>query len=227
MVNTQQYTTVLNGNGHAIFVQAPGRVAPSTFSGAAGHRMDVTPYNASGIVPFGARHLRAPHYKAARVAQPTLQNGVITGRQFDDLLARDERILVIESKDPAGTAHQFREFAGQTGKAMYLWRPDEGLTSLKVVDMRVPGSTRLTEALRYIANSKHYGIYGFVDFEGHLKVDSIQLLRDIAKSRAGYERRVVLITTGVTLPQNLEDQCARIQHEPRRQLRLRDGRWVV
>lgn len=177
--------------------------------------------------PSGRAILGVRHYKATRVAQPTLQNGVISGQQFDDLLARDERILVIESEDPAGTAQQFKKFAGQTGKAMYLWRPDEGLTSLKVVDMRVPGSTRLTEALRYIANSKHYGVYGFVDFEGHLKVDSIQLLRDIAKSRSGYERRVVLITGGVKLPHNLEDQCARVQHEPRRHLRLRDGRWVV
>lgn len=189
--------------------------------------MGLTPYNASGTVPFGVRHLRIRHYRAARVAQPTLQNGVISGQQFDDLLARDERILVIESRDPAGTAQQFNAFAGQTGKAMYFWRPDEGLTSLKVVDMRVPGSTRLTEALRYIANSKHYGVYSFVDFEGHLKVDSIQLLRDIAKNRTGYERRVVLITSGVKLPQNLEDQCARVEHEPRRHLRLRDGRWVV
>lgn len=171
--------------------------------------------------------LRFRHYEEGRVAQPTLQNGVISGQQFDDLLARDERILVIDSGDPAGTVQQFKMFAGQTGKAMYLWRPGEGLTSLKVVDMRVPGSTRLTEALRYIANSKHYGVYGFVDFEGHLKVDSIQLLRDIAKSRTGYERRVVLITGGVKLPRNLEDQCARVEHQPRRHLRLRDGRWIV
>lgn len=176
--------------------------------------------------PPGGARTGSGAYKAARVAQPTLQNGVISGQQFDDLLEREERLLVIESSDPDGTAQQFQAFAGQTGKAIYLWRPGTGLASLKVVDMRVPGSGRLNEALRYVARSKHFGIYGFLEFENDLKVDAIQLLRDIAQSRSGNERRVVLISAGVRLPQGLEDLCARVTHEPRRHLRLRDGRWI-
>lgn len=161
------------------------------------------------------------------MAEANLQSGAFSGQQFDDLLDRVERVLVIESTDPPGTVQQFQSFAAQTGKAVYLWRAGLGLTSLKVVDMQVPGSGRLSEALRYIANSKHYGIYGFVDFESQLKMDSFQLLRDIAKVRSGYERKVVLITGGMNLPEGLEEQCARIQHQPKRHLRLRDGRWVI
>lgn len=165
--------------------------------------------------------------QAARVAEPTLQDTIVSGQQFYDLLDRDERVLVIESTDTAATVQQFRAFAAQSGKAIYLWRNGGGLTSLKVVDMQVPGSGRLNDALRYVARSKHYGIYGFVDFETHLKVESTQLLSDIARGGSGYERKVVLITDGVKLPQKLEEQCARIRHEPKRQLRLRDGRWIV
>lgn len=170
---------------------------------------------------------RVRGYKAARVAQPTLKTSAISGQQFDDLLDREERVLVIESTDPAGTVQQFQAFAGQTGKAIYLWRFGQGLTSLKVVDMQVPGSSRLSEALRYIVHSKHYGVYGFVDFESHLKADNIQLLADIARNREGNERKVVLITGAVKLPHKLKEQCAWIEHEPKRRLRLRDGRWVV
>lgn len=174
----------------------------------------------------GAHQNRVRGYEAARVAQPTLQNGVISGQQFDELLERDQRVLVVESSDPAGTAQQFRAFASQTGMAMYFWHPETGLTSLKVVDMRVPGSGRLNEALRYVLNSKHFGIYGFLDFEKDLKMDGIQLLRNIAQSRTGNERRVVLISGGLQLPQGLEELCARVTHEPKRHLRLRDGRWI-
>lgn len=195
--------------------------------GARPHPADARPYNAAGTVPSGVRQYRDRGNRAARVAQPILKTSAISGQQFDDLLEGDERVLVIESTDPAGTVQQFQAFAAQTGKAIYLWRFEQGLTSLKVVDMQVPGSHRFGEALRYITNSKHYGVYGFVDFESHLKVDNIQLLTDIARNRAGNDRKVVLITGGVKLPRTLEEQCARIEHEPRRRLRLRDGRWVV
>lgn len=205
--------------------RSPGPRHPAL--AATAHRSRSKPYNALKDIPHDSRVQRDSTYKAGRVAEPTRQDGVISSQRFEDLLERDERVVVIESSDPAGTAQQFRVFATQTGKAIYIWHAGEGLTSLKVVDMQVPGSGRLSEALRYVANSKHYGIYGFVDFEGHLKMDSIQLLREIAKGRTGYERKVVLITPGLQLPESLEAQCARVEHQPKRHLRLRDGRWII
>lgn len=193
----------------------------------AAHRGRPTPYNAPQDVPLRARRNRIRARRAPRVTEATVQNGAISGQQFDDLLERDNRVLIIESPDPAGTVQQFRAFAGQTGKAIYLWSAEDGFTSLKVVDMKVPGSRRFADALRYVVNSKHYGVYGFLGFERDLKVDSIQLLREIAKSRSGNDRKVILFTSGVRLPEGLQEDCARIEHQPKRRMRLRDGRWIV
>lgn len=147
--------------------------------------------------------------------------------QLEDLLERKEHILTIQTTDTETTLRQLQSYARESGKAVYLWRPEEGMSSLKVNDMSVPGSTRLADALRYILSSRHYGIYIFVDFHSQLLLDCKQLLREIVKAHPGYERKVILLGQEVELPNGLARVSARIEYKPERHLRLRDGRWIV
>lgn len=186
-----------------------------------------SPYNADRQVGGRARRPWMRELKARPVEDQTITSAALSGSQIDELLERPERILVLESPDIEATLGQFEAFARQTGKAVYLWRPEQGLNSLKVADMRVPGSDRLAEALRYVVNSLHYGIYGFVEFEATLKMDGIQLLRQIASAQSGYDRKVILLTNSYKLPRGLEQLAAVIRHTPQQKLRLRDGRWVL
>lgn len=186
-----------------------------------------SPYNAGKHTgPVGSRPWMS-EFRSGPLDRATINSATLTGRQLDDLLERPEKIVILESADLAGTMQQFETLARQTGKAVYLWRRGEGLASLKVADMQVPGSARLAEALRYVANSRHYGIYAFSDFESSLKMDELQLLRQIVNATAGYDRKVILLTSGMKIPRGLEELSARVRHEPQRRLRLRDGRWVV
>jgi|GEM_PF-404753 len=187
------------------------------------HERGADPYNQGG----GGKRPWLRQFDRAAVEEETLNSTTLSGHRFDELLERGERILAIRTDDLPGTLDQFESFARQSGKAIYLWRPEEGLRSLKVTDMSVPGSTRMADALRYVANSMHYGVYGFVGFDRQLNLQCTQLLRDIAGNRTGYDRKVILLGEDFRLPGNLKALTARIEHRPARQLRLRDGRWVV
>lgn len=156
-----------------------------------------------------------------------LQATSLTAQQVDDLLERPERILTVRSEDPDATMHRLEGHARHTGKAVYVWHPDQGLQSLKVNDMGVPGSARLSDALRYIANSRHYGVYAFVDFETQLNLSCIQLLHDIANMNTGNDRKIILVGREFRLPTKLAGLAAHLEHARERKLRMRDGRWVL
>ena len=81
----------------------------------------------------------------------------------------------------------------RTGTSMYLWDPDGGISSLRESGLRVPGSKRITDALRYVLQSMHFGIYLFTGFEDHLKPPDTVLLRRISRIHTGNERKIVFL----------------------------------
>jgi hypothetical protein len=95
--------------------------------------------------------------------------------------------------------------------------------------MRVPGSKRVTDALRYILQSMQFGVYLFTDYADHLRPPNIGLLRQIARIRSGNGRKVVFVGEEVQLPDGLDELVERISHVQTGVLRprLRDGRWVT
>lgn len=155
------------------------------------------------------------------------QSTALSAEQFEDVLEHDERILTIATQEPETTLRRFQSVARHSGKAIYLWYPDQGLRSLKVNDMGVPRSMRMVDALRYIANSRHYGVYAFVYFEAQINLACTEIMREISKSRARYDRKIVLIGQEFALPRNLLGLARQLIHEPEQRLRLRDGRWVT
>ena len=94
-----------------------------------------------------------------------------------------QNLIAIETAHAADVVAQFRLLALRTGQSVYYWQEDAGITSLRERDVRVPGSKRVTEALRYILQSMQFGIYLFTDYEEHLRAPNIGLLRQIARNQ--------------------------------------------
>ncbi len=153
----------------------------------------------------------------------------LSSRLFDRVIASKQNIVVVETTDISEVLAQFRQFALRSGQSVYQWQDDLGISSLREGEVRVPGSKRMADALRYILQSMHFGIYLFVECEGHLRPPNIGLLRQIGRVKGGNERKVVFIGGSLTMPDSLEEVTEHLSFErvmPQRP-RLRDGRWVI
>jgi hypothetical protein len=153
----------------------------------------------------------------------------VTPKLFDRILQSQQNLIAIETAHADDVIAQFRLLAMRTGQSVYYWQVDAGITSLRERDVRVPGSKRVTEALRYILQSMQFGVYLFTDYDEHLRAPNIGLLRQIARSRSSNGRKIVFVGERVTMPEGLDVLTDRIEHTPEiaGKPRLRDGRWVT
>lgn len=148
---------------------------------------------------------------------------------LDSLVERKDNVVALHADDPEQTLVHFRVMCRRTGKSVYHWSDQHGLISMKASDISVPGSRKLSDALRYVMQSMHYGVYVFTGFEKQLQHNCIEYLRGISQSRDGYQRKVVLVGQKVVLPGMLSDHVFHVvEQQPEKvRPRLRDGRWVV
>jgi len=148
---------------------------------------------------------------------------------FDRVLASKQGLVVLEADDPASVLDQFRNFARRSGQSIYTWQDEIGIFSLRDSDMRVPGSKRMADALRYILQSMHFGIYLFTDVAQHLRPPNTGILRQIGKAVGGNQRKIVFVGNGLSLPESLDELAEHLTYAGVRPTRprLRDGRWVM
>ncbi len=147
---------------------------------------------------------------------------------FERILDASSGLVVLESDDVNELIDQFRLMARRSGQAVYLWQPDTGLGSLRDALARVPDCQRLGNALRYMQQSMHFGVYFLHGIELPLSAVDATLLRQLARAPTGYVRRVVLINASAVLIEHLGEHAVHLSSgESRlRRLRLRDGRWL-
>lgn len=152
-----------------------------------------------------------------------------THRSLETVLDRDERIVAVHTSDTESALVQFRLVCRRSGRSMYHWSDTTGMVSLKASDISVPGCRKLVDALRYVSQSIHYGVYIFTGFEKQLRPQVFQYLKTIAEQDD--ERTAVLIGEKIQLPPNLSEHTHHVfeSDEDKSQLhpRLRDGRWVI
>ncbi|MBB3228465.1 hypothetical protein FHW69_003100 [Luteibacter sp. Sphag1AF] len=149
---------------------------------------------------------------------------------FESILSAAGPLVALDTDDSAPLLDQFRLVARRTGQAVYLWRQGEGLCSLRDAQMRVPGCVRLGDALRYILQSLHFGVYLVEMPEGVPSATDSALLRQLARAQTEHVRRVVLLGASSSLLGALDNVVARVDADWRTRTvkpRLRDGRWVV
>ena len=148
---------------------------------------------------------------------------------FERILAAPSGLVVLESKDVSTLMEQVRTLARHSGQAVYLWQPDTGLGSLREAHARVPDCERLGNALRYMQQSMHFGVYFLRGLELPLSTVDAAMLRQLARAPKGHLRRVVLIDAPAALSAHLGELAAHLNCEDGtpRSLRLRDGRWLT
>ncbi len=154
---------------------------------------------------------------------------VVVRKLFERIVGSSQHLLALQTVQAGEVLAQLRIFAMRGGASVYAWEPDAGLVSLRESGLNVPGSRRLTDALRYITHSTHFGVYLFTAFEEHLKAVDILLLRRISRMATPNGRKLVFLGASVEMPEELEGFFDRLEGAGtvRPQLRLRDGRWVA
>ena len=152
----------------------------------------------------------------------------VVQKLLDRIVQSSQHIIALETSSVGETVAQMRVLAMRGGTSIYAWDPEGGLASLRESGMHVPGSKRMSDALRYVLQSMHFGVYLFVEFEDHLKPADVLLLRRISRTPTSNERKLVFVGAGVELPEELDGLYDRVavESEMHRQLRLRDGRWL-
>ena len=147
---------------------------------------------------------------------------------LDRIVQSPHPLVVLQTPHVAETLAQMRVLAMRGGTSIYAWEPDSGLASLRESGLHVPGSKRMTDALRYVLQSMHFGIYLFTGFEDHLKPPDTVLLRRISRIHTGNERKIVFLGANLSVPEEIEGSLQRLNpdSEVRSPPRLRDGRWV-
>ncbi|HEU4669709.1 MAG TPA: hypothetical protein VFR91_03285 [Dyella sp.] len=148
---------------------------------------------------------------------------------FERILSAPGGLIALEGGDMAALVQDFRAIARHSGQAVYLWQPDVGLGSLRDAHARVPGCQRLGNALRYMQQSMHFGVYLMSGIELPLSAMDATLLRQLSRAPSGHLRRVVLLDPPVALVEHLGEAIVRIGAEADLPVRprLRDGRWVI
>jgi hypothetical protein len=137
-------------------------------------------------------------------------------------------LFAIYCRGAAEIVKALEGFARRGGSTIYAWTTDRGLISLREQGIVVPASRRLAEALRYVQQSAHFGIYLIPVAGSQLTPPIIAQLRQIARVNDGAFKRIVLLNEGGDLPASISEYCAHLQMQPRStaKLRLRDGHWV-
>jgi hypothetical protein len=151
-----------------------------------------------------------------------------TQKLLDRIVQSPQHLIVLDTANADDTVAQMRLLAMRGGTSIYVWDAESGIASLRESGLHVPGSRRLGDALRYVLQSMHFGIYLFVGFAAHLKPADTLLLRRISRMQTTNERKLVFVGSRCELPEELDGMFERLAAESdlRHPLRLRDGRWV-
>ncbi|WP_052394879.1 hypothetical protein [Oleiagrimonas soli] len=154
-----------------------------------------------------------------------LQPGIDT---LDRIVDAESALVVLRTDQPEVVVEQFRQITRRSGQSAYVWYRDDGLRSLREGDVRVPGCRRVSDTLRYVLQSMHFGIYLMIGVEGPLDRAEQTLLRQLERGRSDQVRRVVLLTDDEALIDSVEGLATMMGGSVAgARPRLRDGRWVV
>lgn len=148
----------------------------------------------------------------------------VTSVLLERIIGAEYSLIRLHCEDAEVLHEQLRQHTMRTGQALYAWTVDDGLRSLREGESLVPGCRHVADALRYIAQSAHFGIYFFSGGVQPMDAAMILLLRQVARLGGERVRRVVLLDAPNTMPPGVEvfDLVWSAGGRPR----LRDGRWL-
>lgn len=157
-----------------------------------------------------------------------LMNVIVTPKLLEQILNSESNLIGIESADIEDTLEQFRQLALRSGQSIYLWDQENGIAAMRHSELRVPGSKRFNDALRFILQSMQFGVYLLIGFEDQIKPPNTSLLRRFARIRSANQRKIVFLSSKLELGEEIDSLVERLQMGAGSSAppRLRDGRWV-
>lgn len=149
-------------------------------------------------------------------------------RLYEQMLESSSNLLLIETPFPDDLIAYLRQMAQRRGHSIYAWSQETGLASLREHGINVAGSKRLSEALRFVLQSGHFGVYIFPAERSELTPQVLALMRQIGRGKEGGDKRVLILGTSLELPAPLQKLASLVlhRHGPSERLRMRDGRWI-
>lgn len=148
----------------------------------------------------------------------------IIGGLLESITGAARSLIRLRCDDPAALLEHLRQHSIRTGQSLYAWNENDGLRSLRDGEVPVPGSRRFHDALRYVIQSAHFGVY-FFDAPESFDANAIPLLKQAARLAGERVRRVALLGESA-LPPGVEACALDWNAASTRKPRLRDGRWV-
>ncbi|QAU25061.1 hypothetical protein EO087_14570 [Dyella sp. M7H15-1] len=148
---------------------------------------------------------------------------------YERILTAPGGLVVLEHDNSQVLIEQFRAIARYNGQSVYVWDPERGMESLREAHAYIAGSQRLGNALRYIQQSIHFGVYLLSPFPLPMSAVDSSLLRQLARAPAGHVRRVVLLDALPAWVASFDDVAVRLSSTASvtQRPRLRDGRWLL
>src|SRR5579859_6643561 len=137
-------------------------------------------------------------------------------RELGMLLASRFALIVIESREEARVLALVREASLKVrrgrGWGVFQWTVTEGLQRL---DVDMGGPQRMlaepVQLLKHLKATTMPGIYVLLDFHPYLSDPvNVRMLKDVAQDYDHLARTVVLMSYGVTLPEELESFATRM-----------------
>ena len=127
------------------------------------------------------------------------------------------RLAAVETASEKHVVSLFRHLTRNTGQAVYYWQPGEGLQRIGAEHVTIPQTRRLSDALDYVASSIHFGIYLIPKADGAMQdLVVTDTLKRIAAASDRVRRLVVLMGSGLELPQKLVPMTVRMRHGMKR-----------
>jgi len=147
---------------------------------------------------------------------------------YDQLLEAKSNLVILDTPFSEDVISYLRQMAQRRGHSIYAWNADTGLSSLREHGITVAGSKRISEALRFVMQSNRFGVYVVPADKRELTPQVLALLRQIARTKDGGDKRVLMLGSEIEIPSPL-DRLAHTfihKHGLTGKLRLRDGRWI-
>ena len=120
---------------------------------------------------------------ASEILLRTSGDARVPERLYDQMLDSDSNLVLIESPFADDLMAYLRQMAQRRGHSIYAWDTEGGLASLREHGITVAGSKRLSEALRFVLQSGHFGVYIFPADSGELTPQVLALMRQFGEFR--------------------------------------------
>lgn len=131
------------------------------------------------------------------------------------LLDSKIRLAGMETDNAKRVMELFSKFNLDSGVAVYNWSPEHGFYRLGIEHIFIPKTRMPSEALNYIANSRHYGVYLMSGFADKLEMPSLQkILTKISTQEVENEKLAVFIDDNIQVPEALASYMAKINYRP-------------